>query len=193
MRYLRNLVLIILCMLTISCSSAAEKDFGKIVTRVNDYFSGKPVLLISDRIIKGGQESYNYYCILIKNYNLTYGVKKSFSKTNPYNAFLVTSCDLLDNAGSGDSVSKIYEFGMSEGVIPNKTSGFSTTSLALANQNFSNRSKTMTIIIRYSYQENKWSYDDMSISGLESARSLINDLTYFPQNKAFRDAIEMSN
>jgi len=177
----------------ISCSSTAENDFEKIVTRVNEYLSGKLILLTSTKSIRNNEETYVYYSLRVEDYNLTYDVREDFRETSRFRAYITISCKASDNADSGDSTSNLSGFSASEGIMPTKARGFSTTSMALANQYFSNNSKPMTIITRYSHQENEWFYDSISVSGVTSSESLVDDLKNFPQNKAFREAFGMSN
>jgi hypothetical protein len=188
MKHLPKLLLVF-CMLVISCSSAAENDFEKIVSRIDKYFSEKPIFLTSVKNIANNEITHAYYSMRVEEYNLIYDVRETSGKTSRYGAYLTISCRILDNASSGDSISKISDFAVSEELTPKRASGFSTTSMALANQDFSNNSKRMTIIIRYSHQENKWFYDSISVSGVTSSKSLVDDLKNFPQNKAFREAI----
>jgi len=184
-------LLTIACCLIISCSSAAENDFEKIVSRIHKYFSEKPIFLTSVKTIAATEVTYAYYSMRVDEYNLIYDARETSGQTSHYRAFLTISCKVSDNASNGDSVSKISEFASSEGVVPDKVSGFSTTSMAVANQDFSNSGRLMTIIIRYSNQGDTWLYEDISISGGASTESLVDDLKNFPQNKAFREAIGM--
>ena len=67
--------------------------------------------------------------------------------------------------------------------------GYSTTTMASANTDFSSNMRALSIIIRYSYQEHHWNYAD--IAGGGPSKSFLHDLETFPQNKAFRKAVGM--
>ena len=72
-----------------------------------------------------------------------------------------------------------------------ESAGFSTTDLALLNSDFSTDSQKLAIIIRYYYQNDYWHYNDLTI--VYSPAYFTKDLENFPQNKAFREAIGMTN
>ena len=187
MNSLRTL-LIALCCLIVSCSSQAENSFQKIATRVDKYFSGQPCLLTSAEIIKDGEQAYAYYALKIIDYNLSYDVKNTYSASSPYNASISLSCRVSDNIKSGDVVLDTSQLRVSSAIATSsEASGFSTTSLALANHDFSSHGKPVTLIIRYSYQDGKWTYSSMATAG--APESLIRDLESFHQNKSFRDAV----
>lgn len=190
MNHWRN-VTVLICFLLIACSPVAESEFEQTITRVNEYLSGKPVLLTSNRIVKGNEETYIYYCLRIENYNLDYSVKQGFSKITPYNGFIYLSFNVFDNANSGDVVSDISPLAFSAEIVPKKAVGFSTTTVAMSNQDFSKSGRSASITIKYSYQGNQWLYSDISVSGGALTEALADDLKNFPQNKKFRVAIGM--
>ena len=61
--------------------------------------------------------------------------------------------------------------------------------MALANKDFSSDPKSVTFIIRYSYEGGQWTHTGMVAGGMEE--SVILDLETFPQNKGFREAVGM--
>ncbi|MEJ2431544.1 MAG: hypothetical protein P8075_21910 [Deltaproteobacteria bacterium] len=190
MNFLRAL-LIALCCFATSCSSQAETSFEKIVTRVDKYFSGQPCLLTSAEITKDGQQVYAYYALKIIGYNLSYDVKNTYSTASPYSGSINLSCNVVDNTRSGDLSLDISALKVTSEIAPVEPSGFSTTSMALANKDFSSHPKSVTFIVRYSYEGGKWAHIGMVAGGMEE--SVILDLETFPQNKSFREAVGMEN
>jgi hypothetical protein len=174
----------------LSCSSVAHNDFEKVVARLDKYFSENPVVLTSTRIISDHQEVHVYYSLKITKYKLSYKVRKSYSITSPYNAIVNISCSALNNAKSGDTVADIVKLTSRDGSVSLDASGFSTTSLALTNRNFSSGMRPFTFTIRYAYQNNHWICT--GISGSSASESFIPDLESFPQNKNIREAIGMN-
>ena len=157
------------------------------MTRVDKYLSGQPCLLTSAEITKDGQQVYAYYALKIIGYNLSYDVKNTYSTASPYSGSINLSCKVVDNTGSGDLALDISALKVTSGSTPVEPSGFSTTSMALANKDFSSDPKSVTFIIRYSYEGGKWTHTGMVAGGMQE--SVILDLETFPQNKSFRDAV----
>jgi hypothetical protein len=188
MKYFRTLLAVTGCLI-VSCSSGAEDSFEKIVARVDKYFSGTPSLLTSNKVTKDGQQSYVYYVLKIDKYNLSYDVKNTYSAASPYSAYIRLSSKVSDNIKSGDLILDTSEFSVISEIAAAEASGFSTTSMALANNDFSQNDKSVTLIMRYSYQGDNWTYRNMTAGG--ASESLIRDLESFPQNKEFREAIGM--
>jgi len=188
MAHLR-ILLIVTCLIIVSCSSAAKDSFEKIVSQVDNYFSGQPSLLTSTRIIKDGQQTHAYFTLKIDKYNLSYDIKNTYSAASPYKASINLHCNVLDNLNSGDIVLNISEFEATSEIATLEASGFSTTSMALANNDFSSNNKLVTFIMRYSYQGDNWTFTGMTAGG--APESLIRDLETFPQNKSFRETIGM--
>ena len=184
-------LLIATCCLISSCSSQAETSFDKIATRVDKYLSKQPCLLTSAEIIKDGQQAYAYYALKIIEYNLSSDVKNAYSTDSLYSGSINLSCTVVDNIRSGDLALDISPFTVTSGIAPAEASGFSTTTMALANNDFSSHSKPVTFVLRYSYRGGKWTYTDMAAGGMQE--SLIADLETFPQNKEFREAIGLKD
>ena len=188
MKYCQTL-LVAACLMIVGCSSAAEDSFEKIVARVDYYFAGQPLLLTSAKITKDVEQAYAYYALKIDKFNLSYDVNKAYSLVSPYNAFINLSCEVANNAKSGDQILDISEIKVASEIYNAEATGFSTTSLALANNNFSSDRKSVTFILRYAYQDNHWTYEGMTVGG--TSESLIDDLESFSQNKPFREAVGM--
>ena len=157
------------------------------MTRLDKYFSGQPCLLTSTRIVKDGEQAYAYYALKIIRYNLSYDVRGTYSTGSAYSGSINLSCNVVDNTRSGDLVVDPSELRVSSAIPASEASGFSTTSLALANNNFSSNNKTETLIIRYSYQGGNWTYCGMAAGG--APELLIRDLESLSQNKEFREAV----
>ena len=179
----------ILCILTISCDSGDQAKFEKIVSRIDIYFSSKPVILTSQKITKNGEEVYAYYGLKIINHSLSYNTTRLPSASG-YSATVTIMCNALKNSKSGDLISDISEFQTKLGIKSKEPGGFSTTNMALADSDFSESSK-WTILIRYFYQNDGWIYHD--VEGGLSSDSFVHDLEIFPQNKEFREAIGMES
>lgn len=186
----KRTLLTTLCFLIVSCSSDAKNEFEKIVSRVDQYLSEKPILLTSQRISKEGKEIYTYYGYRIVDYKLQYDLKRSFGSVSSYNAIIRISCSALDNAKSGDLFSDISRFQTDLEIISREASGFSTTQTALANNDFSKESRWI-ITVGYSYRNATWIYN--GITGGPPSGFFLQDLRTFPQNKGFREAIGMSS
>jgi hypothetical protein len=187
----KSTLLTIICLLTVACSSQAEENFNQIVARVDKYFSEKPILVTSNKIIKDGQTVFSYYAIKVIEYNLSFDVQKTFSSTLQYNAFIIIKCVVLDNAKNGDLVFDSFVLNVKDRIVSYEASGYSTTNMAIANKGFSSNSKSLTLIIRYSYQDDKWICIDIAGGGISG--SLFRDLETFPQNKEFREAVGMTS
>ena len=151
--------------------------------------SGQPCLLTSAEITKEGQQVYAYYALKIIAYNLSYDVKNTYSTASPYSGSINLSCNVVDNTRSGDLALDISALKVTSEIASVEPSGFSTTSMALANKDFSSHPKSVTFIIRYSYKGGKWTHTGMVAGGMEE--SVILDLETFPQNKSFREAVGM--
>ena len=177
----------LLCILTISCTSVEQTKFEKIVSRIDKYFSSKPVILTSQKIIKEDEEVYAYYALKIINHSLSYNTTR-FSSASGYSATVSIMCNSLRNSKSGDLISDISEFQTRLGIGSEEPGGFSTTNMALADGDFSESSK-WTILIRYFYRNDRWIYDD--VEGGPSSKSFVHDLKIVPQNEDFREAIGM--
>ena len=190
MKY-HHTLLIAICCLIVSCSSQADTSFEKIVTRVDKYLSGQPCLLTSAEITKDGQQAYAYYALKIIDYNLSGDVENTYSADSPYSASISVSCTVSDNTKGGDLVPNASGFGTTSEIAASEASGFSTTTMALGNNDFSSHGKAVTFIIRYSYRGGKWIYSSMAAGGVPE--SLISDLESFPQNKSFRDAVGLKD
>ena len=189
MKYKLSLFTLV-CMLIISCSSDEQLKFEQVVTQIDKYFSSKPVLLTSKKIIKKNEEVFSYYALKIIDYDLSYNIIRSSYAFSPYTATVTIICNAVNNSKSGDLISDISEFQTELGIRSKDLSGFSTTNMALANNNFAENS-TWTMFIRYSYRNDRWTYDNVA-EGPES-ESFISDLEDFPQNENFRKAIGMAD
>lgn len=189
MKY-HHTLLVAACLLIVGCSSQAETSFEKIVVRVDKFFAGQPSLLTSTRIVEDGQQAYAYYTLKVDKCTLSYDVKNTYSTSSPYIAFISLSCEASDNIKSGDLVRDTSEFRVTSEVSKSEASGFSTTSMALANNDFSSNHKPVTFLIRYSYQNSTWACTSVTAGG--APKSLIRDLESFPQNKSFREAVGIS-
>ena len=187
----RFLLATLVCILTVSCSSDAENKFEKVAVRMDRYFSEKPILLTSKKILKEGNELYAYYALRIIEHNISYNINRLASSDTKYNASLRISCDAVDNIRSGDLISDTLEL---QNTLENnavEASGFSTTGLALANTDFSLDKKSLAIFIRYTYENDNWICSD--ITGGGRSESLVVDLQSFPQNKRFREVIGIAS
>jgi hypothetical protein len=147
--------------------------------------------LTSAKVIKDGQQTHAYYALKIIEHNLSYVVKNAYSTASPYKASINLHCNVLNNLSSGDIVLNISEFNVTSEIATSEASGFSTTSMALANNDFSSNNKSVTFIVRYSYQGGNWTYTGMAAGG--APESLIRDLESFPQNKEFREAVGLED
>ena len=183
------LLVSVLCILTISCASGERGEFERVVSRIDKYFSSKPVILTSQRITKNNEEVYAYYGLKIINHSLSYNTTRLPSASG-YSATVTIMCNALKNSKSGDLISDISEFQTKLGIKSKEPGGFSTTNMALADSDFSESSK-WTILIRYFYQNDRWIYHD--VEGGPSSDSFIHDLEIFPQNKEFREAVGMGS
>lgn len=190
MTFKRTLV-VTLCLLIFCCSSEAERGFDKIVFKLDKYFSKKPTLLTSDKIIKSNKEIYIYYTLKIIDYQFSHNFRKTFSSRSHYDAFIKISCNAVENSKSGDAVSDASEFAIESVKDHSLARGFSTTDLALINTNYSKEMRFLTFTIRYSYQNNKWVYRDIVVGG--ASDFLIDDLQSFRQNQEFREVIGMKS
>jgi hypothetical protein len=177
----------LLCILTVSCTSVEQAKFTKIVSRIDKYFSSKPVILTSQKITKNDEEVYAYYALKIIDHSLSYNTAR-LSSASGYSATVPIICNSLRNSKSGDLISDISEFQTQLGVRSKEPGGFSTTNMALADGDFSESSK-WTILIRYFYRNHGWIYQ--KVEGGPSSESFVHDLEIFPQNKEFRQAIGM--
>lgn len=187
----RQPIFAIICLILLSCSSAAKNEFQTIIARVNKYLSERPTILTSNRIIRDGQITYAYYALKLTKFNLSYDISKTYSSSSDYEGFIIISCNTLDNAWGGDLTAGIAGLGVGAEAIANQASGFSTTAMALNNTDFSSTDKPLTIIVRYSWTPDKWNLTNISCGGMPD--SLINDLQTFPQNKQFRQAVAMES
>jgi len=156
---------------------------------MNGYFAGKPIVLTSEEITKEGKEVFAYYGLKIVDYEISHGIKRSSRESYLYSASMHISCSALDNAAGGDLSSDTYEFQTVLEITPERASGFSTTNIALTNNDFSSNKRSFNIIIRYLYQGDHWIYAGMAGGG--PSKSFLHDLETFPQNKAFRQAVGM--
>ena len=155
---------------------------------VDKYFSQNPVFLVSKEIVKTDQINYAYYALKITEYKLSYDIKKTFAS---YNAFIEVSCNIWDNSRSGDLIETVLNQNTSAEVKFNKVYGFSTTTMALTNTKFSPSDiNSLTIIAKYSYQDDNWTLSDLTVGGI--SQPLIRDLESFPQNIEFREVIGIS-
>ena len=187
----KQALLTIVCLILISCSSAAENEFEKIIAQADKYLSEEPTILTSNKIIKDGQLTYAYYALKIIKFNLSYNVSTTFSSSSHDEGLIMISCNILDNARRGDLVTPIAGLAVGAEAISNQASGFSTTAMALNNIDFSSTEKPITIIVRYAWESDKWNFTEISCGGMSD--SFIHDLQTFPQNREFRQAVSMES
>jgi len=191
MTNLKRTLVVITCFILLSCGSDAELEFEKITSRLDKYLTKQPLLLASNKTVKDNQDVYAYFALKIIGFKLSYDISATFFKTIPYKAFVEIECKAIENSKNGDIFSDISELKMSHLDNFLKPIGFSTTDLALLNDNFTTDSKKLTIIIRYLYQNNYWHYNNLAIGSM--SLYFTKDLESFSQNKAFREAIGMIN
>ena len=187
----KRLLLPILTLALVSCSSPAERTFKQMVSQLDTYLTQKPCLLTSRKILKDGQESYVYYALKLDKHDIDSGLEKTFVATSTHRGYIRISCTAFDNSSSGDvspDTISATEKGASE---HDKPEGFSTTDLALKSASFSPTTRTFSIYVDYTYQEGGWVCKAMS--GGATPELLINDLQHLPQNRPFREAIGIAN
>ena len=187
----KRALLAALCLLMVCCSSEAERGFDKIVLKLDKYFSNKPTLLTSNKIIESNKEIYIYYTLKVIDHQFSYNFRKTFSPRSNYDAFIKISCNVVENSKSGDAVSDASELQIESVRDYSPARGFSTTDLAFRNTNYSTETKLLTFLIEYSYQNNKWIYRDIVVGS--ASDYLIDDLKSFHQNQEFREVVGMKS
>ena len=183
---LKKLLVFLICAHVTSCSSEATRDFEEIVLRVDEFFSGKPILIGSTLSTKDGEKVDVYYGIKIVDYKLSEGISALF----PEKAFISVSCRALNNSASGDIRHQPHQFALERETRPEEAVGFSTAGTALQNAGFLKESE-LSFLLKYSYQDNDWVLDTLHVGYVPG--SFLHDLKHFPQNEHFRKAVGIVN
>jgi hypothetical protein len=145
------------CILILGCSSQLEKEFENRVLGVHKYFSQKPVLLGSNRIIRNNGYSFAYYALIVENFELSSDIKRSL--VHSATGYIRVSCEALSNHKSGDLFDDRLKPLESEHMRLMEISGFASSDEAMKNKGFSTKIR-FTFLFRYTYRE-KWVFDGL--------------------------------
>lgn len=187
----KRLLLPILTLVLISCSSHAERSFKQEVSRLTSYMSQQPHLLTSRKILQDGNEIHVYYVLKVERVQFDDSVERTFLSDVPYRGSVTISCSIVDNSASGDVTADTIDFAKGSGPESRGNKGYSTVDMALRNGDFASPSETLAVYLRYSYEKDRWICKSLSLGG--APELLLVDLQQLPQNRPFRQAIGMES